>query len=100
MGYSWFGIRIAIIHLIDEISSIAMDGIGIRVETPICYVLPENGLIGELHAKSYKDIYIKEVNIKIGISAGGRLLCKYGRLLNLVSSRQRKRGSYYLILHR
>ena len=100
MGSSWFGIRIAIIHLIDEISSIAMDGIGMRVETPICYVLPENGLIGELHAKSYKDIYIKEVNIKIGISAGGRLLCKYGRLLNLVSSRQRKRGSYYLILHR
>ena len=99
MGSSWFGIRIAIIHLIGEISTMTMDGLDMRVETPICCVFPENGLIVKLCAKSHKDIYIKEVNIKIGIYAGGRLLCKYGRLLNLVNSRQRKRGSYYLILH-
>ena len=96
---SWFGIRIAIIHLIGEISTMTVDGLGMRVETPICDVLPENGLIGKPRAKRHKDIYIKEVNIKIGISAGGRLLCNYGRLLNLVTSRQRKRGSYYLISH-
>ena len=98
-GSSWFGIRIAIIHLIGEISTMTMDGLGMRVDTPICYVFPENGLIGKLCAKSHKDIYIKEVNIKIGTSACGRLLCNYGRLLNLVTLRQRKRSSYYLILH-
>ena len=98
MGSSWFGIRIAIIHLIGEISTMTMDGLGMRVDTPFCDVFPENGLIGKLRAKSYKHIYIKEVNIKIGISAGGRSLCNYGRILNLVTSRQRKRGSYYLIL--
>ena len=96
---SWFGIRIAIIHLIGEISTMTVDGLGMRVETPICYAFPENGLIGKLCAKSHKDIYIKEVNIEIGISACGRSLCNYGKLLNLVTSRQRKRGSYYLISH-
>ena len=75
MGSSWFGIRINIIHLIDEIYTIAMDGIGMRVETPICDVLPENGLIGKPRAKRHKDIYIKEVNIKIGISQQPMYLC-------------------------
>ena len=97
-GSSCFGIRIAIIRLIGEKATMTMDGLGMRVETPICYAFPENGLIGKLRAKSYKHIYIKEVNIKIGISAGGRLLCNYGRILNLVTSRQRKRSSYHLIL--
>ena len=75
-GSSWFGIRIAIIRLIGEKATMTMDGLGMRVDTPFCDVFPENGLIGKLCAKSHKDIYIKEVNIKIGIFAGGRLLCK------------------------